>query len=403
MTPAARLQAAIELLDDIVTSARADGAAADTLIARYFKTRRYAGSKDRAAVRDMIYAVLRSRWVEFSSSARTAVHGFAALEKPEWLALFDDSPHGPARFDASFEVFSGNEEGYAPVPACAPLEAAFPGRADVEYAALLERAHVDLRVDGDRARIQAELAAENIVTQFTPFSPWGLRCIADKVNIEATDAFHRGRLDVQDEGSQIVALLTGAKPEETVIDLCAGAGGKTLALAAMMQARGHLVAHDIHARRLDLMRPRAVRTGVDRFIDQRSDDMADLSGRADCVLIDAPCTGTGTWRRNPEARLRPLAERLPQLQQAQRTLIEQAAGLARPGGRIVYAVCSVLAEEGEDHLAALPKGVVVTDWRTGWPQGQVPPQTSALRPDCLKLTPYAHGCDGFFIVCLQKL
>lgn len=402
MTPAARLQAAIELLDDILKSARADGAAADTLIARYFKTRRYAGSKDRAAVRDMVYAVLRSPAVEEARSGRAAVIDYARGTQPAWLACFGAGGHAPPPIGSDEEGVEKTAGGQTFIPAFAH---AFPDNWKHELGALLTRAPLFLRVDANesRADVKRQLAAENIATEDTAYSPWGLQCADDKVNIDATDLYRRGVIDVQDEGSQIVSLLSGAQPGETAIDLCAGAGGKTLALAAMMQQRGRMIAHDIDAHRLARLQPRAARSGYGQFIELRPDDLADLAGIADCVLVDAPCTGTGTWRRNPEARLRPLGDRLLELQPVQHSLVQQAATLVRPGGRIVYAVCSVLAAEGEGHLEQLPACIRIVDWRSRWPDSQPLPETASLRPDCLKLTPYRHGCDGFFIVCLEKL
>ncbi len=398
MTPAARLQATIDILDDILDAARADGAAADVLIARGFKNRRYAGAKDRAAVREMIYAVLRSAYVESGRAARAAVIGFARAQQPHWLEYFGAGGHAPDSIteadDAHADPVTANIDPY--------FLRAFPENAAQEMAALLGRAPLFLRVSvsRDRAEIQQQLAAENIATEITALSPWGLRCLDDKVNIEQTQLFQRGLIDIQDEGSQLIALLSQAAPGETVIDLCAGAGGKTLALAAMMQGQGRLIAHDIDARRLERLAPRAARTADATFIEPRTNQLANMAGQADLVLVDAPCSGSGTWRRNPEARLRPMSTRLPRLQQVQRDLLGQAADLARPGGRIVYAVCSVLPEEGEEHLAHLPAGLVVTDWQQS---ATFQAQSASLQPECLKLTPYRHGCDGFFIVCLQKL
>ncbi len=398
MTPAARLQATIDILDEILAAARADGAAADVLIARGFKNRRYAGSKDRAAVRDMIYAVLRSAFVESGSSARAAVLGFARAHQIDWLAYFGTGGHAPAAITQADEALTPP----SPTRIESFFKRAFPENTAQEMAALLGRAPLFLRVAArqDREEIQQQLAAENIATEVTALSPWGLRCLDDKVNIEQTRLFQSGLIDIQDEGSQLISLLGRAAPGETVIDLCAGAGGKTLALADMMRGQGRLVAHDIDPRRLERLAPRAARVADAAFIQTRTDRLTDMAGQADLVLVDAPCSGTGTWRRNPEARLRPMATRLPRLQKVQRDLLAQAAALARPGGRIVYAVCSVLAEEGEDHLAHLPAGVTVTDWQQG---AAFLAQSASLQPECLKLTPYRHGCDGFFIVCLQNL
>jgi 16S rRNA (cytosine967-C5)-methyltransferase len=407
VTPAARLQAAIELLEEIIGSAQRDGAAADTLIARYFKTRRYAGSKDRAAVREMVYTVLRSECVETALTARAAAIALAQHHMPAWLPLFDGSAHGPDIISDSDDITNGT----TPSSALDVLAHGGVENAADELRALLTRAPLDIRVNISaiaRDVAAAKLQADGIATKTCVFSPSGLRCVADKVNIETTRLFMDGLIDIQDEGSQLIALLARARPGETVVDLCAGAGGKTLALADAMQERpgsraGRLIAHDIDAARLARLAPRAARAGLDGFIETRTDALTDMVGQADLVLVDAPCSGTGTWRRNPEARLRPVLATVARLQPVQRQLIAQAATLVRPGGRIVYAVCSLLDAEGLDHLATLPDGIAVQDWRTMWPAGQQVPPTASKQSDCLKLTPKQHGCDGFFIVCMQKL
>jgi 16S rRNA (cytosine967-C5)-methyltransferase len=401
VTPPARLQAAIELLEEILQAARNNDVAADTLVARYFRSRRYAGSKDRAAVRDMLYAVLRSPSVENTLSGRTAVIDYAEKQCPDWIPYFGAGGHAPAAITDADRATSLAEASII----ATLLKSAFPDDWQQEYAALLSRAPLFLRVaeSENRETVRQQLAADNIITELTYFSPWGLKSTSDKVDIEGTSLFQCGVIDVQDEGSQIISLLSGAVPGATVIDLCAGAGGKTLALAAMMRGQGRLIAHDIDPDRLDRLAPRAARAGISDFVDMRTDDLSDLTGQADCVLVDAPCSGSGTWRRNPEARLRLTTDRLERLSTLQNSLIHQAAGLARPGGRILFAVCSVLVEEGEAHLAQLPDSVRVMDWRQAWPTSGLCPETASLRPECLKLTPFRHGCDGFFIVCLEKL
>jgi 16S rRNA (cytosine967-C5)-methyltransferase len=402
VTPAARLQAAIELLDEIITSARRDGAAADTLIARYFKTRRYAGSKDRAAVRESVYRVLRSAFVEKSGAGRDAVIKVARNDMPDWLSLFDGTAHGPEIIPDNYvpEMISSYH-----APALDILIRGGVENPEAELAALLTRAPLDLRVNltkTSREEAAAKLLAEGIATSVTPFSLVGLRCGLDKPNIEMTKTFLGGFVEIQDEGSQLVALLAHAKPGETVIDLCAGAGGKTLALADSMEGAGRLIAHDIDAARLARLRPRAERAGLSGFIEYRDKGLEELVGAADCVVVDAPCTGSGTWRRNPEARLRPILARLPGMQSIQRDRIVEGAELLKPGGRLVYAVCSVLDQEGVDHLADLPPGLTVVDWRQLWPSDQRKPETAAGCADCLKLTPLRHDCDGFTIMCLEN-
>jgi 16S rRNA (cytosine967-C5)-methyltransferase len=401
VTPAARVQAAIEILDLVLGSARSNGAAADTLVGQYFRARRYAGSKDRAAVRALVFAVLRAPAVESAQcTGRIAFIAWAGDAQPDLLDHFGAGGHAP-------EALVPDERTAEPLPPRSTEQLTAYGEA-------LERAPLDIRIErGQISRTAAQAALQNagIPCHPTPFSEVGLRCSADSA-VEKTDLYQAGAIDVQDEGSQLITLLTNAQPGMTVIDYCAGAGGKTLALAEMMDKggmdkhgmgeRGRLIAHDIDGARLDRLTPRAVRAGYDGWIELRTDPLADLTGMADVVLVDAPCTGSGTWRRNPEARLRPLGDRLAYLVRLQRTLIEDAADLLKPGGLLVYAVCSIYPAEGEAHLATLPASLQVLDWRGLWPEGQPQPESGSIHEKCLKLTPLMHGCDGFFIVCLQK-
>jgi 16S rRNA (cytosine967-C5)-methyltransferase len=402
------LQTAIEIVDDILASVRRDGPAADTLIKQNLRSKRFAGSKDRAAIREYVFRLLRNDAVLVDNiTARTVAIQCALSDQQDLLPLFGAGGYGPdAILESEKSATDSNTVSSQKNYLQAHLAAAFGGNAAHEYEALLGRATIDLRcgADGetrDDCR-QALLACGVQGIEETRWSRWGLRVPAD-TNLKEELFTRLPMLDVQDEGSQIIAQLTGIKPGETVIDLCAGSGGKTLALAGMMRGQGQLIAHDIEAARLDRLVPRAKRAGADGFIVRRSDDLADMAGQADLVLVDAPCTGAGTWRRNPEARLRLREVHVARFADLQCKLIRQAAKLTRPGGRIVYAVCSWLVAEGEAHMARLPPDVRLMDWRDLWPSGQLAPNSASLRPKCLKLTPRNHGCDGFFIVCLEKL
>ncbi len=373
MTPQARLQAAIELVDEIIASAREGGAAADTLIARYFKTRRYAGAKDRRAVRELVFRAVR-RAGPRPGSGRAALLGLK-----EQRPLFDGSPHGPA-------IVQGNEP--AAEAGIAPhwlLKRLDPLLERNELSALLERAPLDVRVNRltDRPEVEAEP---------TPHSPIGLRFL-EGTQVEQLPAWRAGQIEVQDEGSQLIAAACAARPGMIVVDLCAGAGGKTLALAADMANAGRIIACDTDRARLSRLAPRAVRAGATnietRLLDPDREPaaLADLAGQADVVLIDAPCSGTGTWRRNPEARWRLTGQRLDRLTALQARLIDIGAGLVRPGGRLVYAVCSLLPEEGRLQAAAASE------------------RHSALIPDAEGpriLRPDTHETDGFFIAGYEK-
>ena len=391
MTPAARVQAAIELLDQILAAARESGAAADTIIARYFGTRRYAGSKDRRAVRELVFRAIR-RSGERPASGRAAILGLAE-EEPALLDLFDGSAYGPAA-----RIEGEPVAGAAAAPAWL-VERFDPIFGPEELAALLERAPLDLRVNRLEGSRDDALAALPEALP-TPRSPIGLR-LPEGFNVEQTEAWRAGLVEVQDEGSQLVCLGCEAAPETLAVDLCAGAGGKTLALAAGMRNRGRLVACDTDRSRLSRMPARLERAGVAmveaRLLDpgREAEALADIAGQADLVLVDAPCSGTGTWRRNPETRWRATPERLQRLTALQARLLDLGTALLRPGGRLVYAVCSLLAEEGRDQAEALARrSSLVSE----------PPLIPAGRPAGrgLLLTPGHDGTDGFFVARWQS-
>ena len=386
MTPAARVQAAIELLDEILRAAAEGGAAADTLIARWFKTRRFAGSKDRRAVRELVYRAIR-RSGDRPASGRSAMLGLAQ-EDAGLLPLFDGSPHGPMPV--------ADDERPAPWgPAPRWLRNRFDALLDqAEVEALLTRAPLDLRVNRLKGTREDALAAIPQASP-SPLSPLGLR-LPEGFPAEQTEAWRSGLVEVQDEGSQLLALACEAQPDTTVIDLCAGAGGKTLALAAEMGNRGRLIACDTDRRRLGQMPMRLERAGVriaePRLLDPKRelDALADLGGRADLVLVDAPCSGTGTWRRNPETRWRLDSDRLARLVALQAHILDVAAELVKPGGLLVYAVCSVLAEEGRAQAEALTK-------RSSLVPEAVPIEAGRPAGTGLILSPGHDGTDGFFV------
>jgi 16S rRNA (cytosine967-C5)-methyltransferase len=374
MTPAARLQAAIDILDEVFEALRSNGPAADVIVARYFRSRRYAGSKDRGAVREYVYAGLRHATTLESATGRFAMLG---QNLPEIDALFGvDQPHAPPAFsdtekqDALRWAATQDEFLTSLAPDAALL------------AALKNRAPLDLRVNtlqATRDNILAELQEFGAVA--TPLSPFGVR-LATPMMIEQHDAYTQGRVDIQDDGSQMVALACHAKPGDTVIDYCAGGGGKALALAALMHNQGLVIASDTSAERLARIAPRAARLGVDII---RLASPKGLRAGADVVLVDAPCTGSGTWRRNPEGRLRLTPAYLEQMLKSQHEVLDRAAELLRGGGRLVYAVCSWIPAEGEGQVAAF----------LARRSGYTSVSAQQLRPDI-------HGCDGFYIAVLEK-
>jgi 16S rRNA (cytosine967-C5)-methyltransferase len=385
------MQAAIDLLDEIIAAAHSGGAAADTLIARYFKTRRYAGSKDRRAVRELVYRAIRA-FGDPPASGRAAMLGLAA-DEPELIHAFSGPPHGP-------EPRSSEEQ--AAKPSLLPewlLPQLDPLVGTEERPALLARAPLDVRVNRLRGTVKEATAALREASPL-PHARFGLR-LPEGYPVEESPVWAQGLVEVQDEGSQLLAAACQAAPGETAVDLCAGAGGKTLALAADMGNTGRIVASDTDRGRLTRMRPRLERAGVftvePRLLDPQREAGAleDLTGQADLVLVDAPCSGSGTWRRNPETRWRLNPKRLDQLLALQAHLLDVAAPLVKPGGRLVYAVCSLLAREGREQAAAFTTRSGLQPQRVDLTAGR-DAGTGRL------LTPAADGTDGFFVACWSR-
>lgn len=378
VTPAARAQAAVEILDQVIASAREDGPPADAIVSAYFKTRRYAGSKDRRAVRELVFRAVRHA-AELPASGRAALLPIAE-------ELFDGTGHGPAPASADEPRAA---EGVVPAwiqPLLSPLVE--PG----EWPALIERAPVDLRAN--LARTDREAMALHFGAQPTPVSPWGLR-LAPDTNVTADEAFADGLVEVQDEGSQLIALACDPAGQSLMVDLCAGAGGKALALAAA-NPEARIIACDTSRARLTKLAPRAERAGAaieTRLLDQprEAEGLADLQGKADLLLVDAPCSGSGTWRRNPEGRWRLTGERLERLEALQRRVLDLAAPLVRPGGTLVYAVCSLLAREGRDQADAF------LSRHSGFVAEDIPMAVGRSDGVGRLLTPGHDGTDGFFI------
>ncbi len=381
MTPAARLQTAIEMLDEIILAAGNNGAAADTIIARGFAARRYAGSKDRAAVRELVYRAIRS-FGEPPVSGRAAFARIA--DEDEAIAsAFDGSSYGPA-------VLSPDEPraeaGVMPAWLARQINPA-------DHAALLERAPLDLRVNRLKTTREAMLALWPDAQPIEGLDD-GLR-FDTAFPVEQSDAWQDGLVEIQDAGSQRVVAACRVLPEMVVVDLCAGGGGKTLALAAAMNNDGRLVACDTDRRRLSALEPRARKAGAAvavRLLDggHEAAGVSDLAGLANVVLVDAPCSGSGTLRRNPEARWRLHPARLDKLVAQQVQVLDQAVPLVKPGGAIVYAVCSLITREGagqvDRFLARNPA------WRAEPPFAEGRPSGHGR-----VLTPAHDGTDGFFV------
>jgi len=427
MTPAARIAAAIDLLEVIEG---APARPADAVAHDFFRSRRYIGSGDRRAVSERVWAVLRARrrlgwWLkDVRHSARLLVGASLLLEgwtKQGVAQAYSGGQFAAAQLDRAEDQALNRVEGHTldhpgmpdavrleiPDWLLPHLEARFGSALQAEMAALSEPATLDLRANllkTTRDQAQAALAAEGWDAQPTPISPWGLR-IKGRVPLTEGPTFQSGLVEIQDEGSQLVAALVGASPGMRVADWCAGAGGKTLALAAVMQNKGQIVACDVSAPRLEGAVRRLRRAGVhnvERHLVTAGDKwLKRRAGAFDRVLVDAPCTGTGTWRRNPDARLRLKASDLAELLPKQANILDTAQSLVRKGGRLVYATCSVLEEENEGQVRGFllrhPEFAVVP-LTEAWPFDTAPPCAG----DFLRLTPAHHGSDGFFTAVLER-
>jgi len=389
MTPAARLQAAIEILDSVIASARDDGPPADAIVTRYFKTRRYAGSGDRRAVRELVFRAIR-RSAERPESGRFAILGLAK-DEPALLDLFGE-PRGPE------PLVEGEAGPGAPLVPHWLVSELSPLVGEDEWPALLERAPLDLRVNAARAS-RDELLAEFPGAEPTGISPWGIRLPPD-TRIDDHPAFTAGLVEAQDEGSQLIVISCEARDGDAIIDLCAGAGGKSLALAAAAP-QAKILATDSNRARLAKLVPRAERAGAEietRLLNPPDElaQLADWRDKADLVLVDAPCSGSGTWRRNPEGRWRLTPERLERVIALQARLLDLAAALVRPGGRLVYAVCSLLSREGAGQIETFLSS------RSSWIGHATPVAAGRLDGAGRLLTPGHDGTDGFFVARLVR-
>ena len=431
MTPAARISAAIEVLADIDARRRP---AADAL-KDWGLAHRFAGSGDRAAIAGLLYDALRRKasaaFVMGEDTPRAVLLGMLRLERKldarAIAQLADGGRFAPppltdaerARLDAaSLDGAPPWVAGDYPEWLDPHFTATFGDERADEGAALASRAPLDLRVNTLKAtREEAAEALADLSPAPTRWSPHGLRIVlsadASSPAIHAEPAFIKGLIEVQDEGSQLAALIADAKPGEQVIDLCAGAGGKTLALAAAMENKGQLYATDDDKRRLAPIHARLERADV-RNVQVRTprgatDVLADLAGHADLVLIDAPCTGTGSWRRNPDAKWRVRPGALEQRSKEQAGLLDRAAALVKPGGRIAYVTCSVLAAENGDQVRAFlarhPEFVVVPTTETTAALGErafLFRRAVLTMEEGLLMTPRRTDTDGFFVAVLRR-
>ena len=440
MTPAARLSGAIEVLGDIATRRRP----APEALKDWGLARRFAGSKDRAAIASLVYDAQRRRasaaWVMGAkrleeASPRAVLLGTLRLARGMSAAsiaeLCDGSRFAPHPLTSDERAKLEAAEGTladAPDPVAGdfpewltpPLRSEFGDDLVGEMQGLARRAPLDLRVNtlkGTREEALAALAHLRPVP--TPFSPLGLRLAHGEdgrgPSVQFEPAFLAGLVEIQDEGSQLVSLLAGMKPGETAIDLCAGGGGKTLALAAHVENRGRIIATDDDQRRLAPIHARLERAGASnveiRTPRRRGDEpLAGLEGEADLVLVDAPCTGVGTWRRNPDAKWRVRPGSLDQRMKEQEIVLERAVRFVKPGGRIAYITCSLLPQENGARVKAFLE--CRPDWRCLRLEHILAGLASALAGLAssrsqdgtgLLLTPARTGTDGFFLSVLERI
>ena len=438
MTPGARMQAVIELLEQIWSGEEP----IDRLTDVYFRKRRYAGSGDRRSIHATLYDVLRHRarldwWIGRTGSSleagpRTRIIAELALEikssPQETKAIFNGATHCPAPLsdpEAELaEALYGRPLTHPDMPSPVALEypdwmdrslkTLWPERLAVEMSALNQPAPVALRVNTLQSTpdaVRQSLKDDYIEVEPTPLSSIGLR-LTGKARLADSTAFKKGWVEVQDEGSQLIAQLTGARPGMKVVDFCAGGGGKTLALAAAMGTDGaidgRLWACDISDYRLERITPRLNRAGADnvriKVIAALDDPWVNKNaGRMDRVLADVPCTGTGAWRRDPDARWRASLDSLDDMIVAQQRILNMAQTLVKPGGRLIYATCSLLQEENErqfawfleNHTDFMPLAI---DQVWAETVGGPPPPTGP----CLRLSPASTGTDGFFCAVMEK-
>ncbi|MBP0446067.1 RsmB/NOP family class I SAM-dependent RNA methyltransferase [Roseomonas sp. SSH11] len=433
MTPLARLAAAVSLLAELEAAPRRP---ADAVANDFFRARRYIGGGDRRAIAERAWAVVRERlrldWhlarAGAAPTARLLIAAHMLLAEGGRLAGLDAAFTGEgyaeprlspderrvlARLEGQPLVHPDMDEATRlnlPGWVMEDLRNRFGGSLPEAAAAMETSAPLDLRVNllrSTREEAARALAAEGIPTEPTPYSPWGLR-VADRRPILNTRAFEEGWVEIQDEGSQLIAALADARPGMKVADYCAGAAGKTLAMAATMRNRGRIAALDVSAPRLTGAAKRLRRAGVDNaethLLEAGDRWVKRRAAQFDRVLVDAPCTGTGTWRRNPDARLRTTPEDYSELITKQRAILDRASTLVRPGGKLIYATCSVLPGEDEEQVrefldthADFETVPLAEAWAEAGMKGPAPGEGAHMA-----LAPHSHGTDGFFAAVLRR-
>jgi 16S rRNA (cytosine967-C5)-methyltransferase len=418
MHPKALLNQAAELLRAVM----AFDQPADAVVSAYFRQQRALGARDRHALAETVYAVLRRRlWLQHAVQGgggplerRLAMAGWqgdartlqAALEEHEWKWLTGLPKAPPA--DAADKLRHNLPDWLA-----GALHRQLDAESFQQLAqSLLQSAPLDLRVNDWKAKredVLRELADAGLDVSATPYSPWGLR-VRGRPALQDTPGFRAGRFEVQDEGSQLLAALLDAKRGEMVVDFCAGAGGKTLALGAAMRNTGRLYAFDTSGHRLDAMKPRLARSGLSnvhtvQIAHERDERVKRLTGKIDRVLVDAPCSGLGTLRRNPDLKWRQNPQAVAEMRERQQAILMAAAQLLKPDGRLVYATCSLLDVENEGVAQtfeqAQPEFEVLAAQQT-LERAHIDAAETLVQGTRLRLWPHRHGTDGFFAAVWQR-
>lgn len=422
MHPKALLDACAELVQQVMLLQHP----ADSVVSRFFRQHRNLGPRERATLAETAYTVLRHK-LRFEALARSgsgarerrlAILGFAGPRTLLQAALHPAEKTWLQECDAvqTADLLPQHRHNL-PQWLAEALQAQVGEQFDALAASLLASAPLDLRVNtlnAKREAVQQELAAAGIAATITPYSPWGLR-VDDKPVLTKLDAFQQGRIEVQDEGSQLLALLLDAKRGEMVVDFCAGAGGKTLAIGAQMRNTGRLYAFDVSAHRLEALKPRLARSGLSNvhpaaLAHERDERVKRLAGKIDRVLVDAPCSGLGTLRRNPDLKWRQSPQSVAELTAKQTAILDSAARLVKSGGRLVYATCSMLPEENERIAEAFQQAhpdFAPLDVGDTLAQLKVDNAASlcaggSTGTQYVRLWPHTHQVDGFFAAAWQR-
>ena len=418
MHPTALLDLATELVRAVLKL----DAPADSIVSNFFRKHRTLGPRERHALAETAYTVLRRR----SLLSHQAQSGTGALERRLALLGWSGDANllrgaiGPNETQWRQQVQAVDPAGFSeklrhnlPDWLASALRSQLGDQAFWPLvAALNEPASLDLRVNVLKAKREDMLSILNqagLRVAPTPFSPWGIR-VPGKPALQKIDAFVRGDIEVQDEGSQLLAVLVDAKRGEMVVDFCAGAGGKTLALGASMRSTGRLYAFDTSGHRLDALKPRMARSGLSnvhpaQIAHERDERVKRLSGKIDRVLVDAPCSGLGTLRRNPDLKWRQSPQAVIELQAKQTAILDSAARLVKSGGRLVYATCSLLRDENEvvaEAFGAAHPDFVVLPALEALQAAHVERAAELVSGDYLRLWPHQHATDGFFAAVWQR-